>query len=426
MKIKIPYNDKEIDLEIESGSNAYITVPTKIILASESKTIRKALNNPIDSLTFEKWTEKYRNFLFIINDASRPTPTFKILKEINKITNIEEARYIIATGAHRKPTVPELKSIFGNFYERIKTKITIHDAKDDKNLKYLGTTKRGTEVWINKEITEAGALIPIGSVEPHYFAGFTGGRKSFIPGVAGYETIEQNHSLALKKETSPLKLKNNPVHTDLLDAFNIIPRKPIFSIQSIVKNEKDLCAVFCGEIHESFYKACEYASDVFSVPVKEKADIVITAVKPPLDKNLYQAHKAIEHGRLILKEGGILILVASCREGIGPDNFYKLLSSSDNSDKIIKKAKEDYHLGYHKAARIAEFSKTSEIYLVSEIKDRILANTFIKFFDSLQEAFDKSLETKGKNASILIIRDGGNTIPKIDTRYQVPGTSKTS
>jgi len=80
MKIKIPYNDKEIDLEIESGSNAYITVPTKIILASESKTIRKALNNPIDSLTFEKWTEKYRNFLFIINDASRPTPTFKILR----------------------------------------------------------------------------------------------------------------------------------------------------------------------------------------------------------------------------------------------------------------------------------------------------------------------------------------------------------
>ena len=422
MKIKIPYNDKEIDLEIAKSSDAYITVPTKIILASESETIRKALNNPFNSVPFEEWINNNKKNLFIINDATRPTPTFKILKEINKITNIEEARYLIATGAHRKPTVPELKFIFGNFYEKIKSNIIIHNAKDKKNLKHLGVTKNGTEVWINKEITKAKAIIPIGSVEPHYFAGFTGGRKSFIPGTAGYETIEGNHKLALVKETAPLQLKNNPVHTDLLDAFSKIPEIPIFSIQSIVKNEKDLCAVFCGEIHESFYKACKYASDVFSVPVKEKADIVITAVKSPLDKNLYQAHKAIEHGRLILKEGGILILVASCREGIGPNNFYKLLTSSDVPDKIIKKATEDYRLGYHKAARIAELSKKSEIYAVTEIENKILRNTFIKPFNFPQKAFDKSLEVKGKNAKILIIRDGGNTIPRIDTGYRVPGS----
>ena len=419
MKIKIPYDNKEIDLEIVADSNAYITVPKKIILASESDTIKKALNNPVNSAPLEKWVKINKNFLFIINDAARPTPTFKILKEIKKITNVEGAKYLIATGAHRKPTVSELESIFGNFYEKIKSNIIIHNAKDNKNLNHLGTTKNGTEVWINKEITKAEAIIPIGSVEPHYFAGFTGGRKSFIPGAAGYDTIEENHKLALKKEAAPLKLKNNPVHIDLLEAFNKIPEIPIFSVQTIVANGKNLCAVFCGDIHESFYKASEYAHDVFTVPVKEKADIVITAVKPPLDKNLYQAHKAIEHGRLILKEEGIIILVASCREGIGPDNFYKLLSSSDNPDEAIKKANKNYRLGYHKAARIAELSKKSEIYAVTEIGNKILRNTFIKPFDSLQEALDKSIEEKGSQANLLIIRNGGNTIP-------VTGSKRTS
>jgi len=126
---------------------------------------------------------------------------------------------------------------------------------------------------------------------------------------------------------------------------------------------------------------------------------------------LYQAHKAIEHGKLALKNGGILILVAACRDGIGPDNFYKLLSSSNNPEEIIKTAHEHYQLGYHKATRITKLSKKAQIWAVSEIEDKILKETFMSPFDSLQEAFAKALEEKGREAKILIIIDGGNIVP---------------
>ncbi len=353
MKIEIPYGLGREELDLPEAFKVEIAYPNKVFLRKKEATIEEALDKPLNCLPFLKWIKKKRKILFIINDATRPTPTFDILKELDKRMNLEETKYIIATGAHREPTDRELVLIFREFYDKIKSNITIHNARDKKSLNKLGRTKRGTEVRINKEVIEAEAIISIGSVEPHYFAGFTGGRKSFFPGLAGYSTIEQNHKHALEKGAEPLSLEGNPVYLDLLEAFKKMPDIPNFSIQSVVKNQKEICEVFCGDIHESFIEASKYAKNVFCVEVKEKADIVITGARPPLDKTLYQAHKAIEHGKLALKKEGVLILVAPCDEGIGPDNFYKLLLSSDDPEKVIKKAKENYLLGYHKAARIA-------------------------------------------------------------------------
>jgi nickel-dependent lactate racemase len=413
MKIEIPYGIRKIELDIPDGLNIEFVYPREILSEKRDKIIRKVLENPSGSGPFEDWLTKNKNFLFVINDASRPTPTFEILKELDKIVSLEEAKYIIATGAHKKPGEEELNLIFGDFYDRIKYNIIIHNAEDYKSLTKRGTTKRGTEIWINNEVIEAGAIIPIGSVEPHYFAGFTGGRKSFVPGLAGIITIEQNHKLAMEEEATPAKLEGNPVHEDLLEAFNKIPEKPIFSIQAVVNGEKELLSVFSGNIHKSFTEATGYAKNVFCIRIKGKADIVITVVRPPLDKNLYQAHKAIEHGKLALKDGGILILVAPCRQGIGPDNFCKLLLSSGEPDKIIKKAKEDYRLGYHKAARIAELSKKNEVWLVSEIEDKLLPEKFMKTSGSLQQTVAKAIDIKGAEAKIIIFMDGGVTVPLV-------------
>lgn len=412
MKIKIPYGLEREILDLPEDFKVEIIYPNKVFLREEEATVEKALDNPLNCLPFRKWVKKKRNILFIINDATRPTPTFGILKELNKKMNLEEAKYIIATGAHREPTNMELKRIFLEFYDIVKSNITIHNAHDKERLIKLGRTKRGTEVYINKEVIEAEAIISIGSVEPHYFAGFTGGRKSFFPGLAGYSSIEQNHKHALENSAEPLRLEGNPVYLDLLEAFKKIPDIPIFSIQSVVENQNEIYGVFCGDIHESFIEASKFAKKAFCVEVKEKADIVITVAKPPLDKTLYQAHKAIEHGKLALKRGGVIILVAPCKEGIGPDNFYKLLLTSCDPVKVIKKAKENYLLGYHKAARIAALSKKSDIWVISEIKNEFLKNTFVKTSNSLQEAIAKAIGERGKRNKILIFMDGGNTVPK--------------
>lgn len=418
MKVTIPYGLKKIEIDLPETNNIKIVAPKRVSLGEKETMIKRALDNPFKCVPFVKWIKKKRKIIFVINDAARPTPTFDILKELGKKMNIEEAKYIIATGAHKEPGDRDLGRIFGGFYDIIKPNIVIHNAHDKKSLIELGTTSRGTEVWINKEIIDADAIIPIGSVEPHYFAGFTGGRKSFFPGLAGYITIEQNHKLALEEGTEPLSLAGNPVHLDLIDAFKKVPYIPIFSIQTVVKDNNDLHAVFCGDIHKSFSEACKCTEDIFSFSIKEKADIVITVARHPLDVNLYQAHKAIEHGKLALKDEGILILVAPCDDGIGPDNFYKLLSSSTDLEKILKTAKENYKLGYHKAARIAELSKKSEIWAVSEVENEKLKKIFIKPFDSLQVACAKTIEKKGREAQILILMDGGNNVPKVGSKPQ--------
>jgi nickel-dependent lactate racemase len=423
MKVAIPYGLGKVEVDLPEALNIEIVSPKRIPSGGKEDIIKNALDNPKGSVPFGKWLTQNSNFLFIINDATRPTPTLEILKEVVKRMDIEKVRYIIATGVHKEPKKKELKLIFGTFYNKIRSNIVIHEARDYKSLANIGKTKKGTEVWINKKIMEAGAIITIGSVEPHYFAGFTGGRKSFIPGLAGYETIEQNHRLALDKRAAPLRLSGNPVHLDLIDALKKIPDIPIFSVQAVVKNEKYLYSAFCGDIHESFLKASKYARDIFGVSIEEKADIVVAVAKPPLDINLYQAHKAIEHGKFALKDGGILILVAPCNDGIGPDNFYKLLSSSTDCEEIIKIARDDYKLGYHKAARIAELSKRAKIWVVSEIKNEILKKTFIKPFNSLGEAVAKAIREKGQEARILILTDGGNTVPKVDSELGLTSSS---
>ncbi len=423
MKVTIPYGLGKVEADLPETLSVEIVSPNKVSSGRKENIIKTALDNPVGSVPFGKWLTQNSNFLFIINDATRPTPTLEILKEVVKRMDIEKARYIIATGVHKEPKKKELKLIFGKFYNKIRSNIVIHEARDYKSLANIGKTKKGTEVWVNKKIMEAGAIITIGSVEPHYFAGFTGGRKSFIPGLAGYETIEQNHRLALDKGAAPLRLSGNPVHLDLIDGFKKIPEVPIFSIQAVVGDEKDLSKVFCGDIHKSFTEAGEYAKKIFCIEIGEKADIVITVAKPPLDINLYQAHKAIEHGKFALKDGGILILVAPCNDGIGPDNFYKLLSSSTDCEEIIKIARDDYKLGYHKAARIAELSKRAKIWLVSEIKNEILNKTFIRPFNSLGGVVAKAIREKGQEARILILTDGGNTVPKVDGELGLTSSS---
>ncbi len=362
---------------------------------------------------FEKFLNKSDDILFIINDGTRPTPTSTILRLLNSRMELKSAKYIIATGAHRAPTEEEFHFIFGDLYDKLKSEIIVHDAKKKEDLVYVGSTSNGTEMWINKNVYEVGSLIPIGSVEPHYFAGYTGGRKSFLPGIAGYETIEQNHKLALEPGAEALKLEGNPVHEDFIEALKTLSDKHIFSIQTVLDGERKLYATTAGDIYKSFDKAIKYAKEVFCVSIKEKADIVVSVAPYPMDVDLYQSQKAIDNGKLALKEKGILILVAKCRTGIGPRTFYDLLASKDSSEKVLEMIKKEYKLGYHKAGKMAEIDGWANMWGVTDLKDEILKNVFIQPFNSIQEAIDEAIKEKGRTAKILFLMDGSITVPQV-------------
>jgi len=412
MRIEIPYGLKKIGVIIRDENFGEMVYPNRVTVGDETKTLKEALARPIASKSFDDFLEDAKNVLFIVNDGTRPTPTAKVLDVIHDKIASRNVQFIVATGVHRAPTEMELREIFGNHLETYRNRIHIHDAKKDEDMVFLGISKYGTEIWINRLGAEAHKIAIIGSVEPHYFAGYTGGRKAILPGIAAYKTIEQNHRLVQEPGARVLVLEGNPVHEDMDDAIRSITDKEIFSIMTVLDRENRIYAATAGDVTESFKAAVAKSHDVFSVEIQEKADIVVAVVSYPMDSDLYQSQKALHNARLALNPNGILILVSKCRSGVGLDTFVKLLSSAQNPQDFLNRIEKPYVLGYHQAAKIAEILCWAEIWAVSDIDSEVMKSIFIRSFDTIQNALDAAVQKKGSK-KILFLMAASLTIPRL-------------
>lgn len=413
MKISLPYGKEgELTAEISDAINPVFLEANDVAIGDTPTLMQQAMNAPHDSKSLKGFLADARDLLVIVNDATRPTPTQTVLDSIWDDIKDIPFHVIIATGAHRGPSEEEYIQIFGDHYQAVKDRILVHDARKDEEMVFLGTSTNGTEMSVHKAGVDAHKIIIIGSVEPHYFAGYTGGRKSFLPGIAAFKTIEQNHKLALVPEACALALEGNPVHEDMIDALKVV-EKEIFAVMTVLDKNHKVYAVTAGDIHTSFDAAIERANEVFCAPIEKKADIVVSLVKFPADIDLYQAQKGIDNAKLALKKDGILILVAKCRCGIGGKAFADLLGSCDTPREVLDTIEEGYKLGYHKAAKMAEIGLWAEMWGVTDIPDDEIEKLFIKPFDNLQDALDKALEQKGKNADVMFLMDGSLTVPML-------------
>lgn len=411
IRVGIPYGRENIFINIDETNIGEIIHPNQVDCPDEEKTLRNALDNPIGSKKFEDFISDARDILFLVNDATRPTPTAKIIKLLYPLLAEKKIKFLVATGAHRAPTEEEYYEIFGDLYPRLKPLVYAHDAKRDEDMVYLGTSKNGTEMHVNKMAVDAHKIIIISSVEPHYFAGYTGGRKSFLPGIASYKTIEQNHKLALKASAKALSLQGNPVHEDMEDAIQTVKGKELFTILTVLDRHDRIYGATAGDITEALKAAIDKAHRVFSVEIKEKADIVVAVAPYPMDIDLYQSQKALDNGKLALNDNGILILVSKCRMGVGGETFVKLLSSCRSPQDTLDKIDKEFKLGYHKAAKIAEIARWAQMWAVTSLDDELLKSIFIRPFHSLQEAIDRAIEQKGEE-KIIFLMNASLSVPK--------------
>lgn len=413
MQIQVPYGKEgSLSAVISNEIQVSFLEANDVDIQDQDQTIKAAISRPINSRNFTEFLSDAQKVLVIVNDATRPTPTQKVLDVIFQELSRIEYHFIIATGAHRGPSSEEFLQIFGPYYDQVRERIIVHDARQDQDQIFLGTSSNGTPMYVNKAAAEADKFIIISSVEPHYFAGYTGGRKSFLPGIAGYKTIEQNHKLALAPQAKALALEGNPVHEDMMDAIKTV-KQEIFSIMTVLDKHHQVYAACAGHIHDSFHAAIDKANEVFCAPLADKADIVVSVVKFPQDIDLYQAQKGIDNAKLALKEKGILILVAKCRCGIGGKAFADLLGSCDTPKAALDKIEQGYVLGYHKAAKMAEIGLWAQMWAVTDVEPEVISPLFITPFSDLQTALDQALEEKGNKASVLFLMDGGLTVPMV-------------
>ncbi|MFX1602438.1 MAG: nickel-dependent lactate racemase [Promethearchaeota archaeon] len=419
MKVSLYYHGAEEDVIIPDSCSVEIVEPQVLDLGTpEEGMIQRALENPIDSKPLNEFVEAHDSFLVIVNDHARPTPTPKVLRHVLPL--LREKRYgiIVATGTHASPSEEDLKElILGEFYDELREELMIHDSRTVETIN-LGKTSKGTPVMINRIIEDYEAFISINSIEPHYFAGFTGGRKSFLPGIAAYDSVEANHSMALLEESRIMALEGNPLAEDLEEAARIaVKGHPTFAVNVVLDGAHNIVTVVAGDIFKQLKDGAEVARSIYSPSAKTVPDILVSVVHSPLDQNLYQAQKGFENTLLAIKQGGIMILVAACYDGIGPDDYAAMLQSAESPEELMAKfeeIKQHYQLGWHKVGSIPPFLTDKDLWMVTEIDNENLDRIFIRGFESIQEALDAAIEKKGDDANILIVKDSGNVCPVID------------
>ncbi len=413
--MRVPYGTGTVAVDIPDANVAAVVRPKRVPATDEKQTLRRAFDDPAGGPPLDTFLAGVARLVVIVNDATRPTPTAKVLQLIHPlVTGVPDVRLVVATGAHRAPTDDQLGGILGStrgFYDE---RLVVHDARHPAHVVSVGVTSRDNEVLLNRVVAGASDILIVGSVEPHYFAGYTGGRKSILPGVAGFETIERNHGFAMDPASLPGALDGNPVHEDMADAVSLLHDQRIFTIMTVLDAEHRVCAAAAGDIEEAFAAAVREARAVFEIPVERKADVVVAVATSPLDADLYQSHKALEHGRLALREGGVLILVSECGHGVGERAYVDVLERTLSPREALLALEEGYRFGNHKVAHIADLASRFDLWAMTGLGDSpVLESIFMTPFDTLQQALDAALEREGQDAQVLFLMDAGVTVPRV-------------
>jgi len=414
METEIHYGDGTIRLNLPDTTQV-ITLPP-IQKRYEKETVRTALRKQYGKVKFRDFIDGAEKMLVIVNDAHRLTPTERILDFIyDKFLRARNPDFIVATGSHSPPDDRALRFIFGHWLDDLRPRIMIHDGRDPAAVVEVGRAKDGSPVELNRAILDYDSILVIGSIELHYFAGFTGGRKGFLPGISSYGTIERNHANAMKPGAATLALEGNPVHEGMEHAADLVEAmgKKIFSIQCILDSDGDIYAATAGDIRESFLEGARIARRIYAVENCREADVVVIVVPFPMDTDLYHSHKAIENARLVFAEGAAVILVSQCGEGLGLDKFVRLMESADEPVEIMKKIEENYRLGYHKTAKLLDIMEHAEMLAYTSLPDEELARVKLTPVHDLQEAIDRAIADRGGpgSARVMLIPDAGNVCP---------------
>ena len=369
--------------------------------------VLRSLSEPVGSADLNSFLETRKKILVVANDHTRATPTPDVLKTLQ--LKDKDVVTIIGTGAHRPPSSQELSVLLGNVGPPYGGQVVVHDSRNESSLRPLGETSRGTKLLMNSHLFDTDGIVVVGSVEPHYFAGFTGGRKFFVPALAGLKSVEMNHSLALDPNARILALEGNPVHEDFMEALHLFNRnEDIFSIQLVLNSKQQISYTSAGNIVDSFRDAVEHAKENYTTSVKAKADIVIAIARAPMDLDLYQSQKAIENVKFALKDDGVVVLISRCPDGVGNRGFYDLLSAGSEA---IREARESKIFGCHKAVKLTEFLDRAHVFAVTDLPTKLLEAISIKPFTSVQRALEEATRLKGKESTILIVDDAGVTVP---------------
>lgn len=339
---------------------------------------------------------KQSKLLLIIPDHTRRCRVHDILRALlPALERRFQPRFdiLIANGSHVLQPESTIRELVGaDLHEAYP--VQQHDSRNSAALDYWGMTSYGTPIYLNEKVKQADFIITIGGVLFHYFAGFGGGAKMLLPGVAGYETVRINHRRTVDEVTAAMHsgcreggLDGNPVFADLAEVVTLLPNT--LSLQVVLNRRQEF--VFCeaGPLLEVHRRACACVQAVYSIPIKRKADVVVASAGGfPGDVNLIQAHKSLHHAFQAVREGGSIVLLAECREGVGSSTCMPVFDAGD-SVAMGKRLLEEYQINGQTALSIRMKAEKASVYLISALDPGLVAKTGMIPVDSLDQAWEK-------------------------------------
>lgn len=372
--MKIRYGKDFLNVDLEETFFDKILEPSFAEgIKDPVEAFRQSLENPINSSALSELlkTKQPRTVAVIVEDKTRKNPEYhEFLKiVIDMILSVSNSRIylIVAYGTHSKHTKVEQEFLYGRD-NLAKVTLIDHDSKDINSLKCIGKLSSGSSMMVNRFAAECDFVITFGTVSPHAFAGFTGGRKAILPGISSYDIIRKNHAMVCCDNTNLGILKGNPIHNQMEEAAKLMGVD--FSVQVVRNNRDSISGIYAGDIDAAFLKAVDYCRRINSVTLDSLSDVVfVSCGGHPKDKSLYQSQRAITTAVKAVKPGGIVVVFAEFSEGVGNDLYYNWLKKP--VQYLLSLKQEDIDLGVHSAYLTARNLGKCTIVLYSDIDTSI-------------------------------------------------------
>ena len=421
------YDNRPLTFELPDGWNLLAMSEPKDVPAAASveHLVKEGLKNPIGMAPLAQIIGSLDNKSVVIvsEDQTRPAPVGEValplLNELNALGVADDRiEVIVGRGTHRPITQDELQQKLGSeVVDRVK--VSLHDPDDKANLVEVGITSRGTPCWANRRFVEAGFTVGIGTINPHYFAGYGGGPKIILPGVSSRETIRHNHVLIRQPGTNQGIMEGNPLWEDMLEAARLIGLD--MKIDCLLNAEKKIYQLFIGEVEAAQREAVAALKAVYGAPVPKLADVTITSAFP-LETDLIQSGKSILLADDITRDGGMVILISACPDGAGPV-MYETLRERPAPDEVVDwiASGKASTTGGPMASRLRRLLATKGLMVVTEGLTRgQLEDMEMEHAASIEDALARAAK-KYPNAEVIVLPNGGSTFPYLEeTREAAP------
>ncbi len=417
VRITIPLGRGTTSFDVPKANLLGVIEPLKVKAVPDPKAeVKRALAKPTGK-PLNKLAKRGQRVAVVVTDHTRPCPDRLILPFLLaelKAAGIEpeDITVVVGTGVHRKMKPAEMRAKFG----KLDVEVVNHNPRGD--LVYLGKMRADGEVYINRRVAEADLVVGVGLVEPHQYAGWSGGRKLVGVGVAGERTISHTHQPRFidHPRARPGNLIGNPFHRELLEMAGKTNLK--FTVNVVLNAKQELVRCFAGDPTRSFEEAAKLARKICIRPVPGRADVLVLGVGWPKDVDLYQASRGVTYAcagvRPVVRRGGIVILAAECPEGVGDVRFERLLKGAKTPTQVVAEGERRFEPGEQRAymlARVLEFARV--VVAGSALPARELCKLHLESVPTVGRALAYAFGVLGRNAKVLVIPHALLTVPSV-------------